>query len=98
MAVNVVILLLLLRITVSHTCRLVSQSRADRAALLEVDVPALRFAGLVLERKGEHGVALLDGILLVGFARSEGRVDGVESDRGRKLVWKERNVRTLRLR
>ena len=50
-------------------------------------MPALGLTGCVLQREGEHGVALLDRILLVGLAGLDGAVDGVESGGGRELVY-----------
>jgi len=49
-------------------------------------VPALGLACRVLESKGKNGFALLNGILLVGFA-AERIVDGVEGSRRGELVW-----------
>lgn len=64
---------------------LVPEPLADLALVLEVNVPALGLAGGVLEGKGEHGVALLDGRLLLGGV-AEGRVDGVKGGRRGELV------------
>lgn len=69
-----------------RTGRLGAGAGGDLARLLEVDVPALGLAGLVLEGEGEDGVALLDGVLAVLGAGVEGRGDGVESDGGGELV------------
>ena len=41
---------------------LLSQARGDLARVLEVDVPALRLAVLILQLEGEDGAALLDGV------------------------------------
>lgn len=60
---------------------------ADSALLLQVDVPALGLAGLVLEGEGKDGAALLDGVLAVGLAGGEGRVDLVEGSRRGELVY-----------
>lgn len=60
------------------------QALLHGARLLEVNVPAVRLAGRVLEGEGEDGVALLDGVLAVGLA-AEGRVDGVKGGRGGEL-------------
>lgn len=69
-----------------HTIGLRAQTSADLARLLEVNVPALRLAARILQRKGIHAVALLDGILAVGVAGVESLVDGVKGDRGGELV------------
>ena len=68
------------------TCRLVSKSLADLALVLEVDVPAVGLAGLVLEVEGEDGLSLLDGIRPVGIAGVQGLVDEIEGSRGRESV------------
>lgn len=68
------------------TVGLSTQPRGDLAGLLEVNVPALGLASLVLEGEGVDAVALLDGVLAVGVGRVEGRVDGVEGGGGRELV------------
>ena len=68
------------------TCRLVSKSLADLALVLEVDVPAVGLAGLVLEVEGEDGLSLLDGIRPVGVAGVQGLVDEIEGSRGRESV------------
>jgi hypothetical protein len=49
-------------------------------------VPAVCLAGSVLEREGVDPIALLDGVLLVGFAGVERIVDGLEGNRGWELV------------
>lgn len=49
-------------------------------------MPAGRLAGLVLEGEGEDGLAVLDGVLAVGFAAAEGGVDGLEGLGGRECV------------
>lgn len=67
------------------TSRLLSESLANGALVLEVDVPALNLAGGVLEVEGEDGVALLDGVLLVGLAGESGG-DGVKRRGGGELV------------
>lgn len=58
---------------------------ANTAGLLEVDVPALRLASLVLEGEGKDTVGLLDGVLALGVGAGEDAVDDVESGRGREL-------------
>jgi hypothetical protein len=71
------------------TSWLLAEALADSALVLEVNVPALGLAGGVLQRKGKDGVALLDGVLLVGFAAGEGLVDGVKGGRGGELVCRD---------
>ena len=61
-----------------HTSRLVAEPLADHTLLLEVDVPALALARLVLEREGEDGVALLDGIGALSWVGGQGGLDEVE--------------------
>jgi hypothetical protein len=68
------------------TGRLLGETLGDLALVLEVNVPALDLAGGVLNVEGEDGVALLDGVLLVGGI-GEGGLDGVEGGRGGELVW-----------
>lgn len=69
-----------------HTSRLGREALGSLALLLQINVPALRLARLVLEGEGKDGVALLNSILPVGVAGAEGRVDGIEGGRGGKLV------------
>lgn len=69
-----------------RTSRLLRQTLADLASVLEVDVPALLLAGRVLQRKGEDGVALLDGVFAVGII-GKSLADGIEGLRGRELVY-----------
>lgn len=71
-----------------HTSGLVASALADDTLVLEVNVPALLLAGLVLEGEGEDGVGLLDGALALGLVALEDGVDGVERRRGGELVWK----------
>lgn len=68
------------------TSRLVSETLANLAGLLEVDVPVLRLASLVLQGKSKDGLALLDGILPLGLVGVERVVDGVKGRRGGELV------------
>lgn len=63
-----------------------ANTSADLAGLLEVDVPALGLASLVLQGEGEDAVALLDGVLALILGGGEDGVDGVEGHRGGKLV------------
>ena len=74
----------------SLTIGLLSQASAHSTLLLEVDMPALCLAGLVLQREGVDAAGLLDGIFPVGFAGVQGFVDGVEGRRGRELVCRSR--------
>lgn len=67
-----------------HTSGL-ADTGANTARLLEVDVPALRLASLVLEGEGKDTVGLLDGVLALGVGAGEDAVDDVESGRGREL-------------
>lgn len=60
---------------------------ADFPFVLQIDVPALLLAGLVLQREGVDTGALLDGVLTLGFVGREGGVDGVEGGRGREGVF-----------
>jgi hypothetical protein len=69
-----------------RTSRLLADTLADSAFVLQVDVPALGLAGGVLEGEGEDGVALLHGILAVGLAGVQGLVDLVEGRGGGELV------------
>ena len=68
------------------TCRLGSNTLADLARVLEVDVPAVGLASLVLEGEGEDGLSLLDGIRPVSVAGVQGLVDEIEGSRGRESV------------
>ena len=64
-----------------HTISLLAlRRRALRhlSLLLQVYIPALRLAFLVLERESEDGVAFLDRILAFGFVGLEGLVDKIE--------------------
>lgn len=61
-----------------RTSRFISKTLGDLALGLEIDVPAVGLAGLVLEGEGEDGVALLDGVLTLGVGGGEGCVDGIE--------------------
>jgi hypothetical protein len=49
-------------------------------------VPAGLIAARVLESEGVDAIALLDGVLAIGIAGVDGRLDGVEGGRGGKLV------------
>lgn len=69
-----------------HTGGVLADASADCALLLEVNVPAGRLAGLVLEGEGEDGLAVLDGVLAVGFAAAQSGVDGLEGLGGRECV------------
>lgn len=69
-----------------HTIGLCAGAGRDLASLLEVDVPAGLIAARVLECEGVDAVALLDGVLAIGIAGVDGRLDGVEGGRGGKLV------------
>lgn len=60
------------------TSRLGTSAIADLASLLEVNVPALRLAGLVLQGKGKDSIALLNGGLAVSLAGERG-ADGIKS-------------------
>lgn len=51
-------------------------------------MPALGLAGSVLQRKGEDGVSLLDGVFLVLLA-GERVVDGIESGRRGEFVCRD---------
>lgn len=66
------------------TSRLLSGAFADGARVLQVDVPAVGLAGGVLEVEGKDGLALRDGVLLVGIAGESG-ADRIEGGRGREL-------------
>lgn len=68
------------------TSRLLPQPLADNTLLLQVNVPAGRLAGLVLEGEGEDGLALLDGVLALGVGL-EGVGDGVEGGGGGEFLW-----------
>jgi len=68
-----------------HTSGLLAETLANGAALLQVDVPAVGLASSVLKVESKDGVALLDGILLVGLAGVKGSVDGVKGGRGGEL-------------
>lgn len=70
----------------AHTGGVLADASADCALLLEVNVPAGRLAGLVLEGEGEDGLAVLDGVLAVGFAAAQSGVDGLEGLGGRECV------------
>lgn len=49
-------------------------------------MPAGLIAARVLESEGVDAIALLDGVLAIGIAGVDGRLDGVEGGRGGKLV------------
>jgi hypothetical protein len=66
------------------TSRLVTQTLGDNSLVLEVDVPALGLAGLVLQGEGEDGASLLDGVLALSIVTGEGVVDGLEGLGGRE--------------
>ena len=70
----------------AHTIGLGAKTGADLASVLEVNVPALRLAGLVLQGEGVDALGLLNGILAIGFV-GERLADGVESGRGGELVY-----------
>jgi hypothetical protein len=64
-----------------HTINLLSlgpSALRHLARLLEVDVPALRLALGILQRKGEDGICLLDGRLTFARVSAEGAGDEVE--------------------
>lgn len=70
---------------------LVAEALGDLAGVLEVEVPAGGLAGLVLEGKGEDGVALLDGVLALLLVAAEDGVDEVKSLGGGELgCWRGR--------
>jgi len=52
------------------------------ALVLQVDVPALGVAGAVLEREGEDGTALLDGVFAPSGVLLQRLVDRVEGCAG----------------
>lgn len=54
---------------------------ADLSSLLQIDVPVLLLACLVLESESEDRTALLDGVFAL-FVVGEGGCDQVESRRG----------------
>lgn len=58
--------------------RLCAGASSDLAGFLEVDVPAGLITARVLEGEGVDAVALLDGILAIGIAGVDSRLDGVE--------------------
>lgn len=57
-------------------------------------MPALGLTSSVLQRESKDGIALLDGILLVGLA-GESLSDGVKSSGGRELVCNAISVSNL---
>lgn len=61
-----------------RTIRLCAGASSDLAGFLEVDVPAGLITARVLECEGVDAVALLDGILAIGIAGVDSRLDGVE--------------------
>ncbi len=71
------------------TCWLLSETLSHLALVLEVDMPALRLSGFVLQRKCKHSVSLLDSVLAVCIGRLEGLVDSVEGLRGRECSYGE---------
>ena len=68
-----------------RTSRL-AKTLTDLTGLLQVNVPALGLASLVLQGESEDGTALLDGILAIGLRRVESLVDGVEGRGGREAI------------
>lgn len=58
-------------------------------------MPAGLIAARVLECEGVDAVALLDGVLAIGIAGVDGRLDGVEGGRGGKLVYYRESVSNL---
>jgi hypothetical protein len=67
-----------------HTSWLIAESLPDNTLLLEIDVPALGLARLVLEGEREDRVALLDGVGALSRIRLQGGVDEVEGLGGRE--------------
>jgi hypothetical protein len=57
------------------TCRLISKTLSNRSLTLEIEVPALRLTGLILQSEGEDGICLLDGLLSLGIVSGEAIVD-----------------------
>jgi hypothetical protein len=62
-----------------------SSALSDGTIVLEIDVPALLLAGLVLQRESEDGTSLLDGILLLRRLINHTLVDEVEGRGGREF-------------
>jgi hypothetical protein len=57
------------------------------AFILEVDMPAFRLAGFVLERESKHSISLLDSVFTIGIRGGQGFVDYIEGRRGRKCSY-----------
>lgn len=70
--------------TISFSTRW-SSALSNGSVVLEVDVPALLLASLVLERESEDGTSLLDGVLLLSWLIDHALVDGIEGLRGREF-------------
>jgi hypothetical protein len=62
------------------------EALANGTRLLEINVPGVGFASGVLEREGEDGAALLDGVFAVGVRGGEGPRDLVEGGGGREGI------------
>lgn len=62
-----------------RTSWLLADSLSNGTRLLEVDVPALSLASLVLQGESEDGVGGLEGALAGSIIGLEGIVDGIES-------------------
>lgn len=60
---------------------------ANSSRLLEIEIPLLFLASLVLEVEGEDGTAGFDRVLTVGVGRRERAGDLVEGGRGGEVVW-----------
>lgn len=58
-------------------------------------MPAGLIAARVLKCEGVDAVALLDGVLAIGIAGVDGRLDGVEGGRGGELVCYKESVSNL---
>ena len=69
-----------------RTIGLCAGAGSNLSSLLEINVPAGLVSARVLEGEGIDAVALLDGVLAIGVAGVDSRLDGVESGRGGELV------------
>lgn len=66
-----------------------SKTLANDALVLQVDVPALLLAGLVLEGESIDAVTGLDGVLALSIIALQRLVDGIKGSRGREVGYVE---------
>lgn len=69
-----------------------SRTLANRAVVLEVEVPALLLATGVLEVEGNNHLGLADGVLALSLVGLERVADHVERSRGREFICFQREL------